>query len=216
VFISCNSLARIEAKDFRFTFSVADCKLSVPRLEEVFTNLPRVTTGQTITVTNNFGAVAVSRSGYGTTSGSTTVTQADTTGLVAGQEISGPGVSDAVAVTFQDTGDTVTRTAHGIANGTPVSFATIVTTTGIATYTTYFVVNATADTFQVADTVGGAARALTTDGSGTLLYGTTIVSIVPNTSITLSIPASATGSVTLVAGQAKRSIARLKNWTVTG
>ena len=216
IFASCISLARIEAKEFKATFSVANCKLSAPRLEEVFTNLARPATGQTITITGNFGAVVVSRSGYGTTSGSTTVTQTDTTGLVAGQEVSGPGVSDAVAVTFQDTGDTVTRTAHGIADGTPVSFATIVTTTGITTYTTYFVVNATADTFQVADTAGGSPRALTTDGSGTLLYGTTIVSIVPNTSIELSIPASATGSVTLVAGEAKRSIARLKNWTVTG
>jgi len=118
-------------------------------------------------------------------------------------------------VTFQDAGDTVTRTAHGIADDTPVSFATITSTTGIVTYTTYYVVNATLNTFQVSDTIGGAPRALTTNGSGTMLYGTTIVSIVPNTSITLSIPASATGSVTLVAGEAKRSIARLKNWAVT-
>jgi surface protein len=216
MFTTCSSLARIQAKDFRFTFSVASCKLSVAALDEIFTNLPRVTTSQTITVTSNFGAATVSRTGFGTTSGSTTVTQANTTGLVAGQEISGPGVSDAVAVTFQDTGDTVTLTAHGLANDTPISFATIVTTTGITTWTTYYVVNATADTFQVADTVGGAARALTTDGSGTAVYPTTIVSVTANTSIELSVPASATASVTLVAGQAKRSIARLKNWAVSG
>jgi surface protein len=216
MFTTCSSLARIQAKDFRFTFSVASCKLSVAALDEIFTNLPRVTTSQTITVTNNFGAATVSRTGFGTTSGSTTVTQANTTGLVAGQEISGAGVSTAVAVTFQDTGDTVTRTAHGLANDTPISFATIVTTTGITTWTTYYVVNATADTFQVADTVGGAARALTTDGSGTAVYPTTIVSVTANTSIELSVPASATASVTLVAGQAKRSIARLKNWAVSG
>jgi hypothetical protein len=216
MFTACSSLARIQAKDFRFTFNVASCKLSVAALDEIFTNLPRVTTSQTITVTSNFGAATVSRTGFGTTSGSTTVTQTNTTGLVAGQEISGPGVSDAVAVTFQDTGDTVTLTAHGLANDTPISFATIVTTTGIATWTTYYVVNATADTFQVADTVGGAARALTTDGSGTAVYPTTIVSVTANTSIELSVPASATASVTLVAGQAKRSIARLKNWAVSG
>jgi hypothetical protein len=182
----------------------------------VFTNLARVTTQQTITVTSNYGATLFSRASSGTTSGSTTVTIADTSNIVAGMEVSGTGISDAVAVTFQDAGDTVTRTAHGIANGTPVSFATIVTTTGIIVWQPYFVVNATADTFQVADTVGGAPRALTSDGSGTLIYGTTVVSIVPNTSVMLSIPASATGSTTLLFGQAKRSIARLKNWAVTG
>ena len=215
IFSNCSSLSKIEAKVFNFTFSVASCKLSVAALEEIFTNLPRVTTQQTITTTSNHGSVVVSKASSGTTSGSTTVTIANTSSLETGMEISGVGISSAVAVTMQDTGDTITRTAHGIANDTPVSFATIVSTTGITTYTTYYVVNTTADTFQVADTVGGGARALTTDGSGTLLYGTTITAISPNVSVTLSIPASATGSVTTVSGKAKNSIARLKNWAVT-
>ena len=216
MFLNCRSLSRIEAKEFRFTFSVADCKLSTTALNEIFTNLPKVTTTQTITATGNYGATIVSKTSSGTTSGSTTVTIANTADLVTGMEISGVGISDAVAVTMQDSGDTVTRTAHGIPNDTPVSFATIVTTTGIDTYTTYYVVNATADTFQVADTIGGSPRTLTTDGTGTLLYGTTITAITPNVDVTLSIPASATGSVTTVSGIAKRSIARLKNWAVTG
>lgn len=54
MFGGCNSLARIEAKDFRFTFSVANCKLSAAALNEIYTNLPTVT-GQTITVTGNYG-----------------------------------------------------------------------------------------------------------------------------------------------------------------
>ena len=54
MFQSCNSLARIEAKDFRFTFSVSNCKLSAAALNEIYTNLPTVT-GQTITVTGNYG-----------------------------------------------------------------------------------------------------------------------------------------------------------------
>jgi surface protein len=54
VFANCNNLARIEAKDFRFTFSVANCKLSAAALDEIYTNLPTVT-GQTITVTGNWG-----------------------------------------------------------------------------------------------------------------------------------------------------------------
>jgi surface protein len=216
MFLNSRSLSRIEAKEFNFTFSVANCKLSVTALDEIFTNLPKVTTTQTITVTGNYGAATVSKTSSGTTSGSATVTIANTADLTTGMEISGVGISDAVAVTMQDSGDTVTRTAHGIPNDTPVSFATIVTTTGIATYTTYYVVNAAADTFQVADTIGGSPRTLTTDGTGTLLYGTTITAITPNVDVTLSIPASATGSVTTVSGNAKFSIARLKNWAVTG
>jgi surface protein len=54
MFANCNSLSRIQAKDFRFTFSVSGCKLSAAALDEIYTNLPTVT-GQTITVTNNWG-----------------------------------------------------------------------------------------------------------------------------------------------------------------
>jgi surface protein len=54
MFTSCLSLSRIEAKDFRFTFSVANCNLSATALNEIYTNLP-VVTGQTITVSGNYG-----------------------------------------------------------------------------------------------------------------------------------------------------------------
>jgi len=54
VFLSCFSLSRIEAKDFRFTFAVSSCKLSAAALDEIYTNLP-IVVGQTITVTGNYG-----------------------------------------------------------------------------------------------------------------------------------------------------------------
>jgi surface protein len=54
IFNTCSNLSRIEAKNFRFTFSVASCKLSATALNEIYTNLPTVT-GQTITVTGNYG-----------------------------------------------------------------------------------------------------------------------------------------------------------------
>ncbi len=72
------------------------------------------------------------------------------------------------AVTFTDTGDTVDLTAHGLINGDTVSFSVITTTTGIVIDTVYYVVGATANTFQVALTAGGAAIALTNNGTGTL------------------------------------------------
>jgi len=76
------------------------------------------------------------------------------------------GIASAVAVTFTDSGDTVNRTAHGFQNGQKIAFSAITSTTGISTYTTYYVVNTTADTFQVASSIGGSALALATDGSG--------------------------------------------------
>ncbi|MGI9158940.1 MAG: BspA family leucine-rich repeat surface protein, partial [Saprospiraceae bacterium] len=212
MFATCSSNARIQATGFKYTFSVASNKLGVTQLEELFENLA-LTTGQTLTITNNYGAVSYSLSGT-TTSGSTTVTMASTANLATGMEITGTGISSAVAVTMQDTGDTVTRTAHGLANNTRVSFATIVTTTGIAVYTPYYVVNAAADTFQVSDTLGGAAKALTTDGSGTIVYGVTITAITPNTNITLSVPASASATITTNSSVVKPSIATLRGWAI--
>ena len=124
-------------------------------------------------------------------------------------------LTTALACTFQDTGDTVTATAHGLSNGDEVSFATIVTTTGIVTRTIYYVVNATTDTFQVAATAGGAALPLTTNGSGTFRYRTTIESIGAGT-ITLNRKATASGATTLSFRTLKTGTALLKGWTVSG
>lgn len=91
---------------------------------------------------------------------------ADTNVYAADDSISN--VSSAIAVSFHDTGDTVTLNSHGLQNGTVVSFATVVTTTGISTSTNYYVIGATTNTFQVSSTFGGTALTLTNDGSGTM------------------------------------------------
>jgi hypothetical protein len=54
MFNNCPSLSRIEAKNFRFSFSVASCNLSATALNEIYTNLPTAV-GQTITVSSNYG-----------------------------------------------------------------------------------------------------------------------------------------------------------------
>ena len=120
-----------------------------------------------------------------------------------------------MACTFQDTGDTVTATSNGLSDGDEVSFATIVTTTGIIINTIYYVVNSGANTFQVAATLGGAALPLTTNGSGTFRYRTTIASIGAGT-ITLSRKATASGATTLSFRTLKTGTALLKGWAVTG
>jgi surface protein len=54
MFLNCTSLARVEATGISRTVSFANCKLSSADLDEIYTNLATVT-GQTITVTGNYG-----------------------------------------------------------------------------------------------------------------------------------------------------------------
>lgn len=83
-------------------------------------------------------------------------------------------------VTLTDAGDLVERTAHGYTDGMEVRFYNIATTTGLTAGQVYYVINATANSFQVAATVGGSAIALTGDGSATLLpYKQVIVTVTP-------------------------------------
>jgi hypothetical protein len=200
----------------RFSISFASMSMAKAAIELIFTNLGIAYPGatRTVTVTGNPGNDTVISRSAGTTAGSSTITQANTASLVAGMLVSGPGISEAVNVTFQETGDMVTKAGHGLANGTVVSFPAITTTTGIAAYTIYYVVNQTTDTFQVSDTVGGSPINLTNDGSGTLLYPAFIQSIVTNTSITLTAPASATATVTAVHSLLDTSKATLKGWSI--
>jgi len=115
------------------------------------------------------------------------------------------GIADAVAVTFTDSGDTVNRTAHGFRNGQALACSSITTTTGISTYTRYYVVNRTTDAFQLSATVGGSALALTGDGSGSVYvpqYRQVVVTVTPNgsnlTALNLHIKHSQSGLVTNV------------------
>ncbi len=90
-------------------------------------------------------------------------------------------------VTFTDIGDLVTRTAHGYTDNMQVRFFNITTTTGIVNAQFYFVINATADTFQVSATAGGSAIALTNNGTGQLLpYRVATVTITPQVSNALN------------------------------
>jgi surface protein len=83
-------------------------------------------------------------------------------------------------VTLTDSGDLVTRTAHGYSDGMIVSFYNITTTTGIVEAQHYYVINSTANTFQISATESGSAIALTNDGSATLLpYKIAVVTITP-------------------------------------
>lgn len=212
------SYTQFFATGMRYTFSISGNPLSKGALETVFNNCGTIASSpQTLTISGCYGApTPVSLSGT-TTAGSTTITMANTTGITAGMQVTGIGtpLTTPIAVTFQDSGDTVTLVAHGLSNDDEVSFAAITSTTGIIINKIYYVVNAAADTFQVSDTLGGAALPLTTDGSGTLRYRAEVVSVVPNTSITISRPATSSGTNTLAFQTLRTGTALLKGWTVS-
>jgi hypothetical protein len=91
-------------------------------------------------------------------------------------------------VTFTAATSTVNRTAHGLSNGSIIQFYNILTTTGILSNADYYVINATANTFQVALTANGSAVAMTNDGSATLLpYKVAIVTITPQAGQNLTV-----------------------------
>ena len=155
----------------------------------------------------------------GTTAvGSTVVTMANTAGIEVGMQVTGTGTpsTTAVACTFTATSGVVNKTAHGLSNGDEVSFATISTTTGILTNTIYYVVNATANTFQVASIPGGVFLPLTNDGTGSLRYKATVVAINPNVSVTVSRPATSSATSSLAFRHLKTNTAMLRGWTISG
>ena len=124
--------------------------------DDVLADTPDPVTGFTVTQTGATSADLAWTNPSGQSTAVATISRA-----------AAAGAGGAVACTFTDTGDTVDDVGHGLVDGTRVMFDTVVTTTGIVTNTSYYVVNATADTFQVALTPGGAVLPLTTDGSGT-------------------------------------------------
>ena len=94
-------------------------------------------------------------------------------------------------VSFQDAANTVTLNLHSLVNGNIISFLSVATTTGIAINTPYYVVGATANTFQVATTLSGSPIDLVTDGTGGVLYvapllinNTGTINYTPNITIT--------------------------------
>ena len=150
----------------------------------------------------------------GTTTGSTTITQSNTSGLTVGRLVTGTNISTAMSVTTNGTTNRVNRYLHGLPNGKRVAFVTLTGTAGIAIKTIYYVVNADTDGFQLSLTPGGAVIDLVNDGSGTITYPTFITAITTNTSFTVDVPATATGTVTLGVRADDISWATMRGWTV--
>ena len=83
----------------------------------------------------------------------------------------------AVDCTFDDATDVVQKVAHGLANGKAIMFHTLVNTTGIVIDTIYYVLNATADAFQVEASIGGGVVPITEAGEGSGTYGEASINV---------------------------------------
>lgn len=105
-----------------------------------------------------------------------------------------PGAGPMVAVTFNDTSDYVDFSGHPFANGDKVAFSNTggALPTAISQFTTYYVCNRTANTFQIDDDPGCASLVsdFTTGASGTHM-----VRWLVEVSNTVTAPASAAGWV---------------------
>jgi hypothetical protein len=219
MFSGCINLTRGVLKNAEYSVTYGGSKLSKEELESIFDNVDTIgAASQTLIISNNWGApTPVTLTGT-TTIGLSTISMANTTGIVVGMQITGTGspLTTARAITFTDAGDIVTLNNHLLQNGDEVSFATVVTTTGIIADKIYYVVNRATNTFQLAATVGGPVLPLTTNGTGTLRYRTEVLSITPNTSITVTRPMASSGANSLVFRQLKTGTALLKGWAVSG
>lgn len=79
--------------------------------------------------------------------------------------------AETYAVTFTNATNLVNIVGHGLSNGTSIRFSTTGTLPAeIRDDQFYYVINATADTFQISNTSGGAAHTFTDDGTGTHYY----------------------------------------------
>lgn len=193
--------------------------MSYKDLNLLFDSLPINGNGKIINVTGNL----YSRSGQlacTTTLGSTIINMTSTLGLEIGMTIvsatgSDIGISTQVGVTLTASDNLITRPNHGLLNDHIVYFKNAASTWGIDLNKPYYVVEATTDNFKVSLTKGGPPVDNKLDYTCNLLYPVKIVSIVPNVSITVDVPASRTGSTYLYASFVQTSILIGKGWGIT-
>lgn len=217
------SLRRITAlPGLNASFSVASTLLSAAAINELCLSLASNAGGKTLTITGAIGSdtAVVKTSNCSTTAGSTTVNCNNTSGIVNGMFVTGSGlaISTDVTVSSDVAANTLTRTAHGLPNGTPVAFVALGTTTGITVRTIYYVVNATANTFQISLTADGAAIDLTGTNAAamTIRYAAYVTAVNANVSYTLSLPAASTlSNQTHTFRMLDTSPALLKGWGIT-
>lgn len=76
--------------------------------------------------------------------------------------------------TFNSLDNVIAAAGHGFTNGNRISFSSITTTTTVNRSTTYYVINASSNSFQISLTLNGDAVVHDVDGSGRIIIGSSI------------------------------------------
>ena len=215
---NCQSLADFNGYNINQNFTLPAAALSASAAGNILANLSiKSAVANTITLALNPGIPAsVAVTGVTSTAGNARLTMSNTTGLVVGMTAISANINSGIATVANTGNNAITLTSHNLTNNTIVSFSTAVFTVGTA-YTPLYVVNATTNTFQVANTIGGSALTVSANATPVVNYGRYIANIVANTSVTVSpCYASNTGNGTVNFRTFDTTIATLKNWTVSG
>lgn len=95
------------------------------------------------------------------------------------------GVFAAKQGTAQNTGDTITITAHAYTDGKKIVFQDGYAPAGLTAGTTYYVRDSTANTFKVSTTLGGSAVAITADS--TLVVTGEVLEVIAGAAVELAV-----------------------------
>ncbi len=100
-----------------------------------------------------------------------TTTTATTSTIAIDMQLPDPGWGAGISSTFSFYNFTATSTTPAFSNGQPLTFSTSSSLPApLSAHSVYYVVGLSGNTFQVANTSGGSAITLTTNGAGTNLY----------------------------------------------
>lgn len=216
------SLMKVNFTEIRVSLTWPVCPMPKNNLEDMFKQCSyRTATTQTITGMHQAVKYPLRSVTVAATLGSAVVTTANTGGIIAGDAFWGPAIASTVSTTVS--GDISTNkiswTGHDVVEGQPISFTALGTITGLTTNVMYYAVNVETDLFQVAATVGGAAIDLTGSNSAAMAVRVmvTVVSVVTNTSITLSNKAIATNAAAACNGRTLNVLwATMRGHTING
>jgi hypothetical protein len=211
------SSLRLYNKNSNFTISpyisVAYTAMNVSALETLFSDIPEGKTGRSITITGAIGASSISISNVQSTILNKVLTMPSVSNLTVGMEVYGQYVSGNRSVSINSETNTIDYNNHQLSNGTMVSFVN--GSGNIVLNTVYYVVQATSNNFKISNTLNGTPITLTTTTTINMRAYPVIQSInTSNNTVTLNIPASGTGTSSVIASVLKRSIANLKGWSV--
>lgn len=219
----CRQLNALKATGIRSNIDISTTKMRKAEIEDLISRLVAPVSTAALTLTN---AVGVTELGGVQTKTCTSIVArnrtfncTNTSGLAVGMMgLNGSVLALATStdMTADAATDTITFTGHGLLDGTKIWFADIGTLTGIVINRRYYIVNATANTFQISDTLAGPPINITgTSGTVQVRYPSFIQSIVPNVSITMTAPPrAASASLAIGFTPIDCSEAYCKGWTV--